>query len=277
MSIQTSKMELTPMDVSFQLPSDLAPVNLGGTLGNCVVHVEYVKGEIKADQSGETVRDRRVSGLNISVVTELTQIKDKGIWKKVFPHAELITDGLGNQQLYFQNSIGDSDLARAGILTLHPRSLAAADKSGDFKFFKACADAKSEITYGPKDQARLKITWNILPDDSVLPERFCVHGDPSIGLNAAVIAAAVAGGGNVGNGTVGTVSAGLKTVTEVITLTAITPTVFAVSGSLSGALGEATTGVGFTSAVVNFLITVGGTPFAAGDSFTMAATGANYV
>lgn len=275
-TVTTSKMELSPMRVKFKT------VDLGGTLGGVTVNVEYTKAEIKADQSGDTVRDRRVSGMNISVATEIAEIKNKDEWKVVFPHARLVDDGIGHKMMYFTTNIGDSDLANAGELLLHPLSLADADLSGDYKFYKGCADAKSEIKYSPTDQATLKITWNILPDDSVQPERFFIHGDPSIGIVNASAAAAVAGGGNTGNGTVGSISvvSGV-TKTETITLLCIHAAansgIFQVSGNLSGPLGNATVAVGFSSPVIAFTIADGATDFVVGDTFTIATTAANYV
>ena len=272
-TVSTSKMELTPMRVKFN------GVDLGGTLGNVSVNVEFVKSEIKADQSGETVRDRRTSGLNISVVTELTQIKDKAKWKAVFPHADLVTDGFGNQMMFFKNIIGDSDLVRSFPLILHPLSLPDIDLSGDYKFYLACADAKSEVVYGPKDQTRLKITWNILPDDSVLPERFMIHGDPTIGVTPAAFTGPTYVG--TGTGTMGSIAVfnGVtKNETIVATLIDDSPVkIFEVIGSVSGALGNARQGVAFISPVAAFTIAAGGTAFVDGDAFTLTTTASNFV
>lgn len=278
-NVLTANMELSPCRVNFK------GVDLGGTLENVVVRPSFSKAEIKADQSGDTVRDRRVSGLNIQVETALTEVQLKDIWKVVFPHAKLVTSG-PNKQMYWQAAVGDSDLANAGILLLHPLSKVDADLSGDFKFFKACAEAISEYTLSPTDQAMLKIIWNILPDDSVSPERFFIHGDPAIGLVAAAAAAAVPGGGNVGDGTVTGVAAFTGfTKTETITMTCVTAVanggVFAVSGSISGPLGLATVGVGFVAPVdeqvIAFTINDGAVDFAVGDTFTIATTAGNYV
>lgn len=278
-NVLTANMELTPCRVTFK------GVDLGGTLENVIVRPTFSKAEIKADQSGETVRDRRVSGLNIQVETKLTEVQLKDIWKVVFPHAKLVTSG-GNKQMYFQAAVGDSDLANAGILLLHPLSKVDADLSGDFKFFRACAAAESEYILSPTDQATLKIIWNILPDDSVSPERFFIHGDPAIGLVAASAGAAVPGGGNTGNGTVTGIAAYTGyTRTETITLTCLHAVanggVFSVSGSLSGPLGIATVGVGFVAPadeqVISFTINDGATDFVVGDSFTIATVAGNYV
>ena len=171
-TVTTSSMELTPMRVTFD------GVDLGGTLSNVVISAKYAKSNIMADQSGSTVRDRRVSGIEITVTTELTEIQNKDIWKVVFPHATLISSGTA--AIVFKENMGDSDLANANLLTLHPLSKIDADLTTDYNFYKAVASAESTITYGPNEQARLKIVWNILPDESVQPNQFFKYGDPAV-------------------------------------------------------------------------------------------------
>ena len=282
-SVHTANMELTPMRVSFGTSG--SEIDLGGTLSNVVVSVKYNKASILADQSGKTVRDRRVSAQMITVTTELAEIQNKDNWKVVFPHAKEIVSG-GNKMMYFDASIGDSDLAHAASLVLHPLSKANNDLSGDYKFFKACSSAESEINYGPEGQAKLKIVWTILPDDSVNAERFFIHGDPTIGIVHASAAAAVAGGGNVGNGIVGSIAVvdGV-TKTETITLTCVGASSgnnYDVVGSLSGPLGGFHVAAGssstasFNSPVISFVFTQGSTQSAYSDSYTIATTGANF-
>jgi hypothetical protein len=275
--VTTANMELSPCRVNYK------GVDLGGTLKNVNVKIEYVKSPIHADQSGETIRDRRTSGLNIMVETSIAEVQNKNNWKVVFPHAQLVNDGMGNKMIYFVNNIGDSDLANAGPLILHPLSKADADLSGNFLFYLACADAKSEYVLGPKEQATLKITWNILPDSTTAPERFFIHGDPTIGPVAASAAAAVPGGGNVGNGVFAGTAVFQLSKTETITFLCIdtsagpTAAIFQVSGNLSGPLGNLSTGTGFASPVIATTLNEGGTPFAKGDTFTIAVTSANYI
>lgn len=171
-TVTTSNMELTPMRVSFD------GVDLGGTLGNVVISAKYAKSNILADQSGSTVRDRRVSGVEITVTTEVSEIKNKDIWKVVFPHATLVSTGTA--AIDFNDNIGDSDSANAAVLLLHPLSKADGDLTTDYTFYKAVASAESSITYGPNEQARLKIVWNILPDESATPNQFFRFGDPAV-------------------------------------------------------------------------------------------------
>lgn len=174
-TITTSEMELTPMRVTY------AGLELGGTLGNVVISAKYTKANILADQSGSTVRDRRVSGVEITVTTEIAEVQFKNNWKVVFPHATKLGSGNGaGAAIDFNDNIGDSDSAHAAVLLLHPLSKADADLSSDYTFFKAVASAESSITYGPNDQARLSIVWNILPDESATPNKFFRYGDPAV-------------------------------------------------------------------------------------------------
>lgn len=272
--VTTSQMELTPMRVTFD------GQDLGGTLGNISFTAKYMKANIMADQSGQTVRDRRVSGIEVTLTTELTEIQNKDIWKVVFPHATKIGTGTGAlAAIKFDQNVGDGDLANAKQLILHPLSKPDSDLSTDYTFFKAVASAESSITFGPTEQARLKIVWNILPDESQVPNKFFRYGALSIVQTPAAAAAAVPGGGNVGGGTVGSVTvSNAATKTETITLSCVTAAAgagtFYVSGSVSGPLGLAVVGSPFISAPINFTIADGTPDFAVGDTFTIATTAA---
>lgn len=175
-TVTTSNMELSPMIVKYGTAG--AEVDLGGTLGNVVISAKYSKSNILADQSGSTVRDRRVSGVEVTVTTELAEIQNKDIWKIVFPHATLTGSGTSGT-IAFNSNIGDSDLSNAKQLILHPESKGALDVTGSYIFFKAVASAESSISYSPTEQARLKIVWNILPDESATPNKFFKFGAES--------------------------------------------------------------------------------------------------
>lgn len=82
-------------------------------------------------------------------------------------------------------------------------------------------------------------------------------------------AAAVAGGGNTGNGTVGSLSAATGEQFGTYTISLTGATTFNVTDPKGVVIGSGTTGVAFANQV-NFTVTAGGTPFAAGDSFTIA-------
>jgi hypothetical protein len=182
-SVDTTKMELTPVRVMFQGPSDLAPSDVGGTLGNVTITAKYGKAELKADQFGDTVLDRRVNSIVLQVTTEFTQIQKKDLFRIIFPHGSKIdgTGGYSGQDAFDWNSaIGDGDLVNSGLLILHPLSKPDTDKTTDWAFYKACAAAESEFVYGPNDQVRAKVVWNIMPDTSVTPPRFARYGDKDL-------------------------------------------------------------------------------------------------
>lgn len=275
-NVNQTKMDLGPVRVTYN------GVDLGGTLDNATVNVKYDMGEIKADQTGTTILDHRIVGLQITVETALAEVQSKDKWKVAFPYMDLITSG-PNQAGYFQSKNGLSLYDVAAPLILHPLNKVDADKSQDYKFYKAAANSESTIVYGPNEQVKLKCVWNIYPDAGVTGQPQMFIGDPAIGLIAASAAAAVPGGGNVGNGTVGSIVAYSGfTQTETITLTCVgVPAAnqanFSVSGSITGAMGIATLGLSFVAPQISFTIADGSTDFVIGDSFTIATTAANYV
>jgi hypothetical protein len=272
-NVNPANMELSPMQVFAN------GVDLGATLKGVKVGIKTMKSNIMADQFGKSVLDRRVSGHALTVETELAEVLNKDIWKRVFASQKKV--GTGPYAMYFASAIGSSDLANAVQLTLHPLSKAANDKSEDLTFYVASPDENSDPAWNADNQTALKIVWNVYLDTSVQPARLMFFGDTTIGLVAASAAAAVAGGGNTGNGTVTGVTAFSGfTKTETITMTCVTTAVnggkFYVTGSLSGALGMATVGTPFVHPVVAFTINDGATDFAVNDSFTIATTAANY-
>ena len=174
-TVTPTNMELSPMKVLFGASG--SQVDLGGTLSNITISAKYMKSPLHADQFGQSVLDRRVSGVEVTVTTELAEIQDKDIWEVVFPHAEKLGTGSGSgASILFSEAIGGSDLDVAKLLTLHPLSKDLSDTSTDYNFYKAVASEESQIVYGPTEQARLKIVWNILPDTSTEPARYFKFG-----------------------------------------------------------------------------------------------------
>lgn len=276
-SVDPTKMELSPMRVTFD------GVDLGGTKEGVTITPARSKADITTDQLGTTVQDRRVSGFNMTVAMSLAEIKTKSIWKVVFPNAKLVGT-FPNQAIYFDAQIGVSDLSHAKQLLLHPLSLSDADLDGDYLIYKAVANEESEIVYNAENQSALKIIWNVYPDTSVSPARFLTIGDPAIGVVNATADAAVANGGNTGDGTVSApVADNAGSQTETITMTCVTAAVdggiFNVDGSLTGPLGLATVGTPFVAPnnEIAFTINDGAADFIVGDSFTIAVTAANFV
>lgn len=280
-SVNPANVELSPMSVTFN------GVALGGTEGAVKISFKQEYADITIDQLGKTPIDSVVTGQSYAVKLTLAEIKNKDLWKIAFPNAKLINNS-GTKSIYMDSQVGTHLLDSASALVLHPLSHADSDLSGDFKFFKAVAKSAVEIDYGHDKQVGLQVEFVIYPDASVTPARFCVHGDPSNGAVAATAAAAVAGGGNIGNGTVSAVSPGAQAVTETVTLTCVgvpaaNKSNWEIAGGTSGVIGffsissgSAGASASFTSPKVNFTMTDGATDFAIGDTFTIAVTGANY-
>lgn len=75
-----------------------------------------------------------------------------------------------------------------------------------------------------------------------------------------------------GDGTISGLGGGAGSVAEVVTITATDATHFAVSGSISGAIGTATVGTAFVSGNIGFTIAAGATDFEAGDAFSVTTS-----
>jgi hypothetical protein len=240
------------------------------------------------DQWGKTAIDSRLSGYEITISMTLAEITNKANWKVAFPSLYEVTTG--SQSFYGTMQVGDSLLARAQLLTLHPLEAAPGVVTGDYTFWKAAVKSVKEVKYGPEKQVGLAVEFVVYPDTTVNPPRFFLYGDTTIGITNASAGSATAGS-NTGNGTITaiTVSNGV-TKTETITVTCVGASSgndFYVSGSLSGALGECHVNsasgstVNFSvqsgsPAVLTFTLNQAGTQWVKGDSYTIATTAANY-
>lgn len=189
-SVSPANMELTPCRVSFKKQGG-SFVDLGGTLGNVVVKPKYDKADIKADQFGSSVLDRRVKGLMVTVETQISEVENKDNWMVVFPHLRDIVSG-PDRVLDFISKVGESDLSLAGELLLHPLSKPDSDVSKDFYAWKATASAESEILFSPDGQMTLKIVWNLYLDTSVTPARLARFGNKDVVVTSGGGVAAVA-------------------------------------------------------------------------------------
>lgn len=259
----------------------LGGVDLGGT-DKTTLKIEEKLSPLKADQMGDTVIDNRVSGFKMSVETALDEVLLKANWKAVFRAHKLVTSG-PNTAFYFDSQVGQSMVALAQTLVLHPLDKPDSDKSADVNIYLATAMPSSEILQSATEQKKLKVTFDVYPDFTTTPARFMLYGDASVGLVNAVAGAAVAATGNVGVDTVVGISVNNgATKTEVITLQCLAGGItgsFNVNGSLSGPLGLATVGTSFSAfgGEIGFTIQDNGVPHAAaGDSFTISTTAANY-
>jgi len=272
-TINGGDFQLCPMIVTYK------GLDLGGTKGGVSFSAKNKTADLVCDQFGSTPIDSVVSGQEYMVKFDLCEIANKDLWKVAFPHAKLIDGGMSGKNVYFDAQVGQHLLPLAGLLNLHPQALDITDLSQDYTVWKAVATSASEVKYGPEEQSVLTVEMRVYPDRSASPARFFLYGDASIGLVNASAAAAVAGA-NTGNGTVSGISVPASGIAETITLLAVHSAtnagLFQVSGSVSGALGNAIVGTPFISSKINLTINDGTTDFIIGDSFTIVVTGANY-
>lgn len=279
-TVTVSNTQITPARIKFN------GVDLGGTKGGVSFIPKPEYADIVVDQYGKTPLDKKLSGYAMTCKFELAEVQLKDNWKVAFPSLKLVTSG-PNKAIYSDLQIGDGLLSHASTLLIHPLDHSDSDLSGDITCYKAAAISTPELKFTPDNQIVLSVEMILFPDTSVSPPRMFFFGDPAVGTVAASAGSAVAGT-NTGNGTVTSISTGTATKTETITITcegapAANKSNWYVSGSVSGPLGivQITAGtVGgsatFTSNAINFTITDGTVDFVAGDSFTIATTGANY-
>lgn len=154
-------------------------VDLGSTLNKVVLTVKYHKAHFKSDQTGDTVLDSAIHGMDITVTTDLAETRDKTKWLVAFPSADLLGISPANY-LDFKDKMGLRDLPRAQALILHPLVEADASLNFDHYFWKALATEESGLTMGPGEQYKLKLVWRIYPDVSVTPFRFYRFGDHTL-------------------------------------------------------------------------------------------------
>ncbi|MBL0233240.1 MAG: hypothetical protein IPQ08_06205 [Chitinophagaceae bacterium] len=241
------------------------------------------------DQIGKSLANTFYVGQEVQVELEMDEYTVAKM-KQVYPNSKLITTG-PIAKLTFGDSIGQNYLALAKVLEV----IATADDTTNFghywKFFLAAPVPEATIEMGPGKQVKIKFKFKVYPDLTQVPGQwFGFMGDPAAGtLVPSSAAAAVPGGGNVGNGTVtGLSTVDLYTKTETWTMTCIATAVnggvFSVVGSVTGARGNATVGsiyhsnsIFIANSELSFTINDGATDFALADTFTIATTAANYV
>jgi hypothetical protein len=210
--------------------------------------------------------------------------------KKAFPQATLLTSG-GASRLSFGKQVGSDYLSLAKSFKIIPTSDDTSYAGRHFYFNKGVFMGEASVEYGPDKKLVFKSKMHFYPDVTQPSGMWIGYmGDNAVGaLVPAAAGAAVPGGSNVGNGTVGSLSVNSTfTKTESWTLTCIHAVanggLFSVVGSVSGAKGVATVGSSYVTNVITpanselgFTVADGAIDFAIGDTFAIATTAANYV
>lgn len=171
--VTTSKLDIGPCRVTFD------DLDVGGTLDNVVVNFKFMKAPLKADQSGESLRDEAISGVEITIETSIAETRSNDLLKKIFPNATPIEDS-PKKALQWENLIATRMLPNAKVLTLHPLVEADDSLNFDWTIYKAMPSEESSYSFSPTDQGKMKIVWKAYLDDSVTPNRMFRYGDPTV-------------------------------------------------------------------------------------------------
>lgn len=172
-TITVSNFDIGPAQVLFN------GVDLGGTHGNVKIKFKYDKKPLKADQTGSATLDMAVAGMDCSVETGFQETRNKTNFGILFPMATAVTTS-GHQYLDFKDQTATRQLASSAPLQLHPLEEALSSNDYDWYFYKALPIEDSEYTFGPAEQAHLKIHWQILLDLTVTPGRLFRAGNHAL-------------------------------------------------------------------------------------------------
>lgn len=172
-NVVVSQMDIGPCLVTWN------GQDIGGTLDNVVVNFKYDKAPLKADQSGTALLDEAISGMEVTIETSFTQTRDKTILALLFPDATFLGSN-PNLYLDFKDKVATRQLSQAAALNLHPLVEADASLNFDWTFWKAMPSEESSYTFGPAEQAKMKIVWKVYLDLSVTPGRIFRMGDATL-------------------------------------------------------------------------------------------------
>lgn len=172
-TVTPTNLDLGPCRVSFD------GIDLGGTKGGVTITPEMSMAPITVDQYGDTELDHRVSGMKWRLKVGLAEVIKKENWKVAFPFADLVADG-ADKKIVFDLKMGQSLLALAKELIIHPLNQDDAVLDGDFTFPKAAAMSASEIKLSPDEQQVLEVEFIIYPTITLGVPIFGTHGDESI-------------------------------------------------------------------------------------------------
>ncbi len=257
-----------------------------GFVSGVGIKIKHETTEVKTDQAGKVVVNHFYVGDTITVEMMLDEITAKRL-KSAYPFGSLIGT-YPAQRIAWGQPVGGDFYSLAQQLIIRPTVDDVNFKNRNFTFYKAIPVGDSDVKYTPEKKTEIKTTFHCYPDfTKPTGEFFGYFGDILSGTFNGALAGAPSFTGT-GNGTLANIVVNnVFTQTETWTATCIHATgasaIFAVSGSVTGARGNATSGTNFFSntitpgnSEVQFLISEGTTPFVVGDSFSFTTTQANY-
>ena len=259
-----------------------------GLISGVKINLKELTTAVNTDQLGKMVANHFHVGDEATgecTFDEFTPAK----MKKAFPQAELLVTG-GAARLSFGKQVGSDYFSLAKEFKIIPTSDDVNYAGRQFVFHKGVFMGEATAEYGPDKKLVFKAKMHFYPDVSQPSGLWLGYfGDNAAGsLVPASAGSPVAGGSNVGNGTISSIFVSDNfTKTETWTLTCIHAAVngglFSVVGSVTGARGVATVGSAYVSnsitpanSEIGFTVNDGATDFAIGDTFTIATTQANF-
>lgn len=172
-TITTQNLDIGPCIVNYN------GVDLGSTLDKVVVTMKYVKSPLHADQTGSTILDAAISGIDISVAFALAETRDKTKVAAIFPNMDYGGTSPADF-LDMKNKVAVRDFTQSKVLFLHPIVEVDAGLNFDWYFYNALSTEESALTISASDQYKMKVSFRIYPDTSVSPMRFFRYGDQSL-------------------------------------------------------------------------------------------------
>ena len=258
-----------------------------GFVSGVSIKVKHETTEVKTDQLGKTVANHFYVGDTISVEIMMDELTAQRL-ATAYPFADLVGT-YPNEKITWGQPVGGNFYSIAQMLVVRPTVDDTTNKLRNFTFYKAIPIGDSDIKYSPDGKTQIKATFHCYPDvTQPNGQWFGYFGDAAAGtLVPASAASPTYGGGNVGNGVMGSFALNdsfTKSETWTATCLKIGPAaIFAVVGSVTGARGNATSASTYfsnsavpTNSEIEFLITDGGTAWAIGDTISVVTTAANY-
>lgn len=259
-----------------------------GFVSKVKIKVKHLTTEAKTDQMGKAIANMFYVSDDVTVEMVFDEITATRM-KQAFPFGDLITGMGGSARLTWGQDIGGDFYSKAKELVIKPTVDDTDFLNRNFTFYKAIPVGDSEMSMTPEGKMEVKTVFHCFPDPTQPNgEFFGFFGDINAGaIVHATHGSVTPGGGNVGSGSLGTIIVNDDfTKTETWTATCIATSgggIFAVSGTVTGAKGNAVAGSSYNSnsitpanSEVGFLISSGVTAFAVGDTFSFPTTQKQY-
>lgn len=159
---------LTDTDTTFTFENDV--LGIGGDLGKTEaieMSMEIASFDVTANQTGETVLDKFVTGMSAAITTNLIEMTAEN-WEL------LVGDGLGGNFTPSAGTVmtgyGDASINRsffdiAGELVLHPVRLPVGDRSRDVTIFK-CVVQPESINFDSTEKQGMAVSFTALLDET---------------------------------------------------------------------------------------------------------------